>query len=191
MRATFFIGPLCAAALVTAAVGCGEDAPVAATPAPAKAKVAAAAPAAALPDAGTAVAIGQFQYAYNPMGKRDPFRSFQEDPGGPGEPGVSLCNEPLCQWDLDQLALRAVVTGDANPLAMAEDPTGLGHMIRRSTKMGKQGGKVTQILRDCIVVTEFWTGPDGKVNPNPVKVCIKQDAVSAPLLDLMNPQKRY
>jgi type IV pilus assembly protein PilP len=177
-------------ALAIFAIACGDDPePVAVVTPPPKPRPAA--PAADAADAGAIVPAIAYQYAYNPLGKRDPFRAYEEAPrGGEGE-GPALCNEPLCQWDLDQLALRAVVSGDANPLAMAEDPNGVGHMIRRNTKVGKQGGKVTQILRDCMVVTEYWTGPDGKVNPNPVKVCIKADNVTAPLIDLMNPQKKY
>jgi type IV pilus assembly protein PilP len=171
-------------ALLAAPLGCGDDPPAAApAPAPKPKAAAATATAAAAPTKG-------FTYTYNPLAKRDPFRVYVEETTVRNE-GPSLCSDPLCQWDLEQLALRAVVSGDANPLAMAEDPGGVGHMIRRNTRIGKQGGKVTQILRDCIVVTEYWTGPDGKVNPNPVKVCIKAEETSKPMLDLMNPTKRY
>ena len=92
-------------------------------------------------------------------------------------------------WDLGQLTLVAVVTGEANPLAMVEDPAGRGHIIRRSTRMGKQGGKVTQILRDTVTVTEFWTGPDGKVNPNPTTLHMKPDKTVVPDHELATGKK--
>lgn len=167
-----------------ALAGCGEDAP-----APAAAPAAPAAPkkpaaAAATPEAAAAPVV-PYQYAYNPLGKRDPFRSpLEELRQGSQGAQVEACNEPLCQWDLDQLVLVAVVTGDANPIAMVEDPQGRGYIVKRNTKIGKQGGKVTQILRDSVTVTEFWTAPDGKVNPNPVSMRLKPDAQVVPAMDL-------
>lgn len=178
------------AAATLLAVACGDEPPRAA-PAPAAPAPAAAAPApeaaADAADAGTP-APPPYQYAYNPLGKRDPFRAVVEDAHQNGGPE---CSEPLCQFDLEQLALVAVVSGDANPIAMLEDPGRVGHIVRRSSRVGKHGGKVTQILRDCIVVTEFWTGPDGKANPNPIKKCIQSEANVVSPLDLINPQKRY
>jgi len=124
-----------------------------------------------------------YVYSYNPLAKRDPFRSSVEEVRAPNGANT-ICREPLCQWDLDQLTLVGVVTGEANPLAMVEDPQGRGYLLRRSTRMGKQGGKVTQILRDSVTVTEYWTGPDGKINPNPVNLRLKPDKAIVPDLDL-------
>lgn len=165
-----------AAAVVT---GC-EEAPPPAPPAPPAKK--ADKPAEV---AQTAASTGvQYVYSYNPVGKRDPFRSpvpeRQADLGGPGQ----TCNEPLCAFDLDQLTLVAVVTGDANPVAMVEDPQGRGFIVRRNTRMGKQGGKVTNILRDSVTVTEYYTSADGRVNSNPVSMKLKPDALTPPSMDL-------
>jgi len=143
------------------------------------------APAAA--DAGTNIA-STVPYLYNPVAKRDPFRNLLDEPrGGPGigERVEGVCNEPLCTFDLDQLTLVAVVSGDANPVGMLEDPSKVGHLVHRNTRVGKQGGKVTQIQRDCVVVTEYFQTPDGKVNPNRVNICIKADKRSVPVLDLL------
>jgi type IV pilus assembly protein PilP len=141
-----------------------------------------AAAAVAAPDAGMPEPT-PYVYSYNPLAKRDPFRSLVEEFRPPSGEN-SVCNEPLCRWDLDQLTLVGVVTGEANPLAMVEDPQGRGYLIRRSTRMGKQGGKVTQIVRDSVTVTEYWTGPDGKINPNPVNLRLKPDKIALPDLDL-------
>ena len=100
----------------------------------------------------------------------------------PNQP--TACSEPLCQWDIDQLKLVAVVSGDANPLAMVEDPMGRGHIVRRNTRMGRQGGKVTQILRDEVVVTETITTPE-RVVYNPVKLGLKQESKLDPAYNLM------
>jgi type IV pilus assembly protein PilP len=175
---------LLAVALFIALLGhcASQPAPPAAAPAPAP-KVAAS----AAKDAG--VAEGPpYVYAYNPLGKRDPFRSLIEEVRAPSVENT-VCTEPLCQYDLDQLTLVGVVTGEANPLAMVEDPGGRGFLVRRSSRVGKQGGKVTQILRDTVTVTEFWTGPDGKINPNPVTLHMKADKAVVPDLDLATGKK--
>jgi type IV pilus assembly protein PilP len=171
---------------------CGNDA---AAPAPAATPAAAAKPKAAAavgasPDGGTEAESAQYVYSYNPVGKRDPFRSPLGDPNAKKEnsaenPNGGECQEPLCLFDIEQLALVAVVSGDANPIAMLEDPNRTGHIVRRNTKVGKQGGKVTQILRDCIVITEYFLGPDGKKNPNRVNICVKKEAAQAPTIDLL------
>lgn len=159
--------------------GCSSQQPVPTAPpdAPKKAAPVAAARDAAKPESAPYV------YSYNPLAKRDPFRSLVEEVRAPNGENT-VCSEPLCQWDLDQLTLVGVVTGEANPLAMVEDPQGRGYVLRRSTRMGKQGGKVTQILRDTVTITEYWTGPDGKINPNPVDLRLKADKALVPDLDL-------
>ena len=175
-------------ALFLAVLGaCGDNAPAAPAPTPARPKAAVAAAAA---DGGVAV-VGdqpQFVYAYNPVGKRDPFRAESERPAATGEEAGPKpeCSEPLCAFDLEQLALVGVVSGDANPLAMLEAPDHVGHIVRRNTRVGKQGGKVTAISRDCIVVTEYFQTPDGRVNPNKVNLCVRKDETFEKTMDLFN-----
>lgn len=165
---------------LVALVGCGEEAP----PAP----VAAPTPKRAAPqvyDAG--VDATPYLYSYNPIAKRDPFRGLSIDDVGAGakEEKVDTCDEPLCQFDIDELTLVAVVSGDSNPLAMVEDRSGTGHLVHRNTRLGKQGGKVTSILRDCMVVTSFVRGADGRAQPNRQNMCVKKEARQMPVLDLM------
>lgn len=165
---------------------CGEPerpaAPAAAAPAPKK-KAAEASP--------PAVATAQTEYSYDPIGKRDPFRPPSMDQlAREANAAEVVCAEPLCDFDLDELQVVAVVSGDANPLAMVEDKNRVGYVVRRNSKMGRQGGKVTQILRDCVVVTNFVTGPDGKAQPNKINLCIQPDARSAPVLDLFEGKLR-
>ncbi len=170
-------------ALALALAGCGEDEYVPPPPAPAPAQ---AAPAKVAEVAVAAAAAPTYIYNYNPVGKRDPFRSPVEEvkPDGQQTGPQLACNEALCQWDIDQLKLVAVVTGDANPMAMVEDPMGRGHIVRRNTRMGRQGGKVTQILRDEVIVTEVITTPE-RVIQNPVKLELRQDTTVNPAYDLM------
>ena len=166
-------------ALATAGAlsACGSDQPVS----PATAKTAPAVKPAPLP---AAVAETGPAYIYNPIGKRDPFRSPDLDLARASSVNNAACNEPLCKFDLDQLTLVAVVSGDSNPVAMVQDPQSRGYILHRNTRIGRQGGKVTQILRDSVIVTEYFSAPDGKSNANQVTLAIKADRQSLPELDL-------
>jgi type IV pilus assembly protein PilP len=131
-----------------------------------------------------------FTYSYNPVGKRDPFHSPLADAlasqTGGGPASVSTCNQPLCRWDLDQLKLVGIVSGMANPVAMVEDPEGIGHLMRHNSFVGKRGGRVTQIKRDEVVVTEIFKGPDGKPHPNNINLKITPAAeVTVDATDLL------
>ncbi len=171
--------------------GCGE------TPAPAAAPPVAAPPAPkpkpkAEADAGVAANQdgARADYVYNPLNKRDPFRGLftpntSPTTGTQAANVVADCDEPLCKFDLEELTLVAVVSGDANPMGMLEDRTGQGHLVRRNSRVGKNGGKVTAISRNCITVTSFFVGPDGKAKPNKVDSCVKVDERMRDPLDLM------
>jgi type IV pilus assembly protein PilP len=182
MKLRILFAPL-AVALATA--GCGGDAPAPAAPAtPARAAKKVAASDATKASSETALAASTIAYAYNPIGKRDPFRSPLGEESRGNRDSQRACSEPLCQWDLDQLTLVAVITGDSNPVAMVQDPKGTGYVVRRNARIGKQGGKVSAILRNAITVTEFWTSPDGKTTPNVINVGLKKDAASNGDVDL-------
>jgi len=168
-------------ALALTVAACGGSKPASSSrPKPAKS----AATAAATADKKDTPAETVVNYAYNPVGKRDPFRSpLEELSRTTNATQVTSCTDPLCAWDLDQLKLVAVVTGDANPIAMVEDPLGRGHIVRRNARMGRQGGRVTQILRDSVTVTEYIPS-EGKVIPNPVSIQLKPDNKRESLYDL-------
>lgn len=190
MRSLLLIGVGLAVLAACGGGDSGATTPTTTATAPAKK------PVAALADAGVILTTAEpYHYAYVSMGKRDPFRSSGSvEPAGPAgtNPTENPCDEPLCQVDLDELRLVAVVSGDANPVAMVEDRTGVGHVIRRNTKIGRQAGKVTAILKDCIVVTSFVTGTDGRTQPNRQNLCVSTEGQGSnnPVLDLMNGKTR-
>ncbi|HEY3586417.1 MAG TPA: pilus assembly protein PilP [Myxococcaceae bacterium] len=169
------LGVLLAAAMLAAA--CGGSGP---PPTPAQqTKAAVAKPPAAQEGAAPAAS-----YVYNPIGKRDPFRSPEAEPAAQAGLSSTACTEPLCRFDIDQLTLVAVVSGDANPLAMVQDPLGRGYFVRRNSRVGRQGGKVTQIMSDAVVITEYFTTPDGKTTANPVTLAIKSEKIPDQETDL-------
>jgi type IV pilus assembly protein PilP len=154
-----------------AAAACGEPPPAAPKPPPApppkKAEVAAEKPVEAAPS---------IEYAYSPVGKRDPFRSIIDEANKPSESeAVRPDCGPLCKWELEQLKLVAVISGISNPMAMVEDPNGRGYIVRRGTFVGKRNGKVTQIRSGEVVVTEIYKDQMGKPHVNPVPIKLPEE----------------
>jgi type IV pilus assembly protein PilP len=164
MNRTAFIGGFCA--LLAA---CGSPPP--------PAKRAAPAPAAApkpVTDDDVKPLVPTNIYVYTPIGKRDPFQNTsvqQQGFGRVNNPG--RVKTPLEKWALDQLRLSMTVTGTATPLAMVEDPDHRGWPVRLGDFIGQNGGKVTGIHRDEVVVTETITDHStGRVYPQNVKLVV-------------------
>ena len=88
--------------------------------------------------------------AYDPIGKRDPFRP-------PRANQTTLAGEartPLQRYDIGQLRLVAVIYDASTPRAVVEDDAGLGYIVRVGTPIGANGGAVKAIERGKVRVEE-------------------------------------
>ena len=88
--------------------------------------------------------------AYNPAGRRDPFRPPRVNQllvGGAER-------TPLQRYELGQLRLVAVIYDTRDPRAVVEDEGGLGYIIRVGTKVGVNDGVVRGIERGRVLVEE-------------------------------------
>ncbi|MED5373093.1 MAG: pilus assembly protein PilP [Myxococcota bacterium] len=110
-------------------------------------------------------------YTYNPIGKRDPFRSFFQgaDDGGITNP------TPLQRFEVDQYVVTAIVWGVSQPKAMLEDPEGTGHVVQNGTYIGKNWGKVTAITSTSVVITEEFQNIDGELVTNQLTLDLPVD----------------
>ncbi len=113
-------------------------------------------------------------YVYSPIGKRDPFQNMGVATAGIARQEIrGRTKMPLEKWSLDQLKLSMTVTGTASPLAMVEDPEHRGWPVRLGDFIGQNGGKVTGIHRDEVVITETITDHStGRVYPQNVKLTV-------------------
>jgi len=107
---------------------------------------------------------------YRAEGKRDPFRSFHLKQ--PKEPVLAL--GPLADFDLAQLALVGVVWNTANPRALVADPGGRSFVLKQGSQIGKNGGRVTRIQDDAILVQERFVDFEGNVTTRDVEMRIKK-----------------
>jgi type IV pilus assembly protein PilP len=118
-------------------------------------------------------------YVYSPIGKRDPFQNTAaaQRAGGIAHVDTRGRNKtPLEKWPLDMLKLSLTMTGTASPLAMVEDPEKRGWPVHLGDFVGQNGGKVTGIHRDEVVVTETITDHStGRVYPVNVKLTVPVD----------------
>ncbi len=108
---------------------------------------------------------------YTSTGKIDPFRPLIQTqiktviaPDIDREKPTRVLT-PLEKFDLSQIRLVAVVLAESGNVAMVEEATGKGYMVRIGTYIGKDGGAVEQILEDRVVIRETVKDFRGKAVP--------------------------
>ena len=109
----------------------------------------------------------QADYVYNPIGKRDPFRSFLSTGGRVKD---ETPRTPLQRYEIDEYRLVGIIWGIDRPRALVEDPEKVGHVMEIGTYIGKNWGKVTQITSTDVVVTEEYQTIDGELVVNPIRM---------------------
>jgi len=114
---------------------------------------------------------------YNPEGKLDPFASlYKEKPAAIPTTGQKLTQEPrrpltpLEKVDLSQLKLVAIIRALSGNIALVEEASGKGYVIKKGTYIGTRSGKVGKILPDRIIVEEESEDFSGKVSVREIEV---------------------
>jgi len=97
--------------------------------------------------------------------RRDPFRPFTLDIH-PGETRVQLT--PLQRYELGQLTVVGTVWAVSPPRAMLEDSSGMGFIVTIGTPIGRNGGVVSGIEPERVIVEERVTDFYGKEQLNRV-----------------------
>ena len=85
-------------------------------------------------------------------GNRDPFKSFMSLFVDKGTPKLRQVPAIFDKFALEELALIAIVSGDAQPRAMFRDPSGLGQTLKRGDYISKAGARITKILSDRVIM---------------------------------------
>ncbi|MBZ0273541.1 pilus assembly protein PilP [bacterium] len=119
------------------------------------------------PDVGIAAqpapVSGGEGYMYDPINKIDPFARFSSDVDYPFAGGKD--ENILTQYEVRYFRLVGVVTDDAQPRAIFEDPKGRAYVVNIGTAIGRNLGVIDQITDNAVVITEqrfnpALTGPD-------------------------------
>lgn len=132
---------------------------------------------AALPSTPRRVATAG--YVYDPTGKPDPFRPFILETARPKEIAEQLL-QPLQRYEISQLKLVAILWGPDAPLAMVEDSTGKGFIISKGSYIGKNDGRVTDILQNEVVITEQSSNVFGETKTKEIRVKLREEERKSP-----------
>jgi len=123
---------------------------------------------------------------------RDPF-AFRPPEPEVQKQGETRIKEPLEAYDLAQLKLVAIVTGTAVSNAMFVGPDGFGHFAKEDDRIGRDGGRISDIRTNEVEVTinpEAAVGsandledgkPDGRAPAEPVTILIRLSDTEIPV----------
>jgi len=121
---------------------------------------------------------------YTRKGRVDPFEPFMRGASGQesGEEadGAELQRRrpqtPLEKIALSQLKLTAILklASDNDAIAMVEDPSGKGYVVKKGTWIGDQGGRVAEIRSDRIIVQEQYKDVFGKIAEREIEKKLQQ-----------------
>ena len=107
---------------------------------------------------------------YDPVGKRDPFRSFLwEKPDALDQ----VRRGPLEQYDVSQLSLVAVIWKTGNARALVQDPSGESFIVAEGTLIGKNSGRVIRIGDNLGVVKETYVDFLGEETKRDIEMRIR------------------
>ena len=121
---------------------------------------------------GAGFAAGGGEFAYDPTGRRDPFRSYEWE-HMKREFADSQQSGPLEQYDLTQLAVVGVVWDVGRARALVRDPSGMSYVVAAGARMGKNEGLVTRIDDNLIVVRETYVDLYGNESSQDVELRIR------------------
>jgi type IV pilus assembly protein PilP len=110
-------------------------------------------------------------FAYNPVGKRDPFRSFILDRLKELD---SSAKGPLEQFDLSQLSVNGIVWDTSRQRALVLDPSGQGYIIEEGDAIGKNDGRVITIDDNVVVVREAYVDFHGEKTTKEIEMHVRQ-----------------
>ncbi|RYF04820.1 MAG: hypothetical protein EOO40_10860, partial [Deltaproteobacteria bacterium] len=114
-------------------------------------------------------------FTYSPVGKRDPFRSYLSElaeQNSAHHPERKL--EATEYFEIDQYHLTGLITGISQPKAVVEDPDGRGHVVQIGSRIGKNGGLITQIDTTGMLIIEETHDAMGKKIHLPITLKLPQ-----------------
>jgi type IV pilus assembly protein PilP len=114
-------------------------------------------------------------YSYNPLGKRDPFRSFLVISTDPIDDD-SIPRTPLQRYELKQYSLKGIIWNRVDdPVALVADPLGKGHVLAEGDYIGKNWGKVIEITDNLVLVKEEYQDTD-RIQVRKIRLTLREDA---------------
>jgi type IV pilus assembly protein PilP len=114
---------------------------------------------------------GSQGFAYDPVGRRDPFRSFILDRLHEDQ---TETKGPLEEYDLSQLEVAGLVWKAQKRRALVIDPSGQGYVVEEGDKIGKNNGRVLEIGDSSMRVREEYVDFHGEATTKEIDMRIRQ-----------------
>lgn len=123
--------------------------------------------------------FGKSEHYYSRKDRIDPFAPFLHKPEAEaGTPGPKAIRRtpltPLEKISLQQLKLTAILTMPEKNLALVQEPSGKGYILNKGTYIGEKGGRVSQILKDRVIVEEQYKDVFGKTAVRKIELKLKK-----------------
>jgi type IV pilus assembly protein PilP len=115
--------------------------------------------------------MGAGAYVYDPVGKRDPFRSFVLERVEEQKDGAK---GPLEQFDLSQLDVTGVVWEAKHKRALVIDPSGRAYIVKVGDPIGKNDGEVISIDDNAVFVREAYVDFHGEKTTKEIEMRVRQ-----------------
>jgi Tfp pilus assembly protein PilP len=97
---------------------------------------------------------------FRPKSDRDPFKSFVTARTSLPAPARSekapRIKTPLQRYSLDQLKVVGIIAGGNMRKALLEDDVGKGYVVSKGDAVGREGGKITSIQKDRIIIESTY-----------------------------------
>jgi type IV pilus assembly protein PilP len=77
---------------------------------------------------------------------------------------------PLQKYEISQLTLVAIIIIPEGNIALVEDSLGKGYFLKKGTEIGKNDGKVKQILKDKVIIEEVYEDIFGQKKMNEISL---------------------
>ena len=165
---------VCAAALVCLSCGRAASSPGEADTGAASVETA---PAAELPtheaNDGSVETTAPGHTAYNPVGLRDPFKSFIVEQKAIEEKKERRPKTYLETLDISQLDVIALIVSEQGNWAMVRDAKGIGYVIKKGTPIGLDGGVVDRITSEEIIIHSEYRDFKGGVKKREISKRMK------------------
>lgn len=110
---------------------------------------------------------------YNPAGRIDPFEPLFQTKAGKGASGVVGSQTirdarkgkltPLENLDISQMKLTAIIISPQRSIAMVQESTGKGHVIKKGSFIGINSGRVVDIRQNEVIIEEEVEDLLGKI----------------------------
>lgn len=111
-------------------------------------------------------------YVYDPIGKRNPFRSFVLEREAKEQEGSERA--PLEQFDLSQLSVTGVIWDADRRRALVRDPSGRAYIVGEGDPMGKNDGTVVRIAESAVLVREAYVDFHGEKTTKEIELRVRQ-----------------